>query len=638
MKSDLHKNVGASRIQRLSAWLFLPLTLAVLAFVALIPMTWQQQAFFGVLVVVAAFLIDRSKRGPAATILLVLLCLCATTRYGYWRSATLWEYLHRPWAHVSAVGAVLMLILVGAEFYTFLILVLGFFQTIAPLRRPPLLMPENSENWPVVDVLIPTLHESLDVVRYTVLAALQMDWPAEKLNVILLDDGGRNEFREFAKQAGVRYIARTEHSHAKAGNLNNALRHSSGEFVTIFDCDHVPTRSFLQISIGWFLRDARLAMLQTPHHFYSPDPLERNLGKFRKVPSEGSLFYGIVQDANDLWNATFFCGSCAVLRRSSLDSVGGIAQETVTEDAHTSLRLQKAGWNTAYINLPQAAGLATETLARHVKQRIRWARGMVQILRIDNPLFARRANTFSAALLLQCDPAFPLCFAAPDLPHRATAVSVLRPLQRSWILAGHSGLCRPAFGSFHDRKFAYPGQQALLFLERDLRDRFIALHPSAYFLRPDQPEERQVQRHRQRGRAGERVLQPQAVGSVSLFAGAQSGWPGAGNSALSLLGPGAQRHHRDERILGILQRGHSRGGFVGLRGGAAKEARGARSLCGSGHSSGARRSHRGNHGRPLNQWPGGGGWSVVAVGRGSAHRVSGRGIRRAFAGQRSRCE
>ncbi len=389
MKSGLPKNAGVSQFHRLSPWLFLPLILAVLAFVALIPMTWQQQAFFGVLVVVAAFLIDRTKRGPAATILLVLLCLCATTRYGYWRSATLWDYLHRPWAHVSAVAAVLMLILVGAEFYTFLILILGFFQTVAPLKRPPLLMPENPEDWPTVDVLIPTYHESLDVVRYTVLAALQMDWPADKLNVIVLDDGGRSDFKEFAKQAGVGYIARTDHSHAKAGNLNNALRYSRGEFVTIFDCDHIPTRSFLQISIGWFLRDAKLGMLQTPHHFYSPDPFERNLGKFRKVPNEGSLFYGIVQDANDLWNATFFCGSCAVLRRSSLDSVGGIAQETVTEDAHTSLRLQKAGWNTAYINLPQAAGLATETLARHVKQRVRWARGMVQILRIDNPLFAR---------------------------------------------------------------------------------------------------------------------------------------------------------------------------------------------------------------------------------------------------------
>jgi cellulose synthase (UDP-forming) len=395
MKDDLqHDGV---RLKSFYPWLVLPLIFCVLVLVAVIPMTWQQQGIFGILIVVTAFLIDRRKHWQISTILLVLLCLCATTRYAYWRSATLWRYLRSPWGHVGVIAALLMVILLAAELYTFVILVLGFFQSIAPLKRPPLLMPVDTESWPVVDVLIPTFNESLDVVRYTVLAAQQIDWPAEKLNIVLLDDGGRSEFRQFAALAGVDYIARAEHSGAKAGNLNHALRQNKGEFVTIFDCDHIPTRSFLQISIGWFLRDQQLAMLQTPHHFYSPDPFERNLGKFRKVPNEGSLFYGIVQDANDLWNATFFCGSCAVLRRSALDQIGGIAQETVTEDAHTSLRLQKAGWNTAYINIPQAAGLATETLARHVKQRIRWARGMVQILRIDNPLLAS-GLTFSQRL------------------------------------------------------------------------------------------------------------------------------------------------------------------------------------------------------------------------------------------------
>ncbi len=72
-----------------------------------------------------------------------------------------------------------------------------------------------------------------------------------------------------------------------------------------------------------------------------------------------------------------------------MDEIGGIAVETVTEDAHTSLRMQMAGWNTAYINIPQAAGLATERLSAHVGQRIRWARGMIQVLRMENPLFAR---------------------------------------------------------------------------------------------------------------------------------------------------------------------------------------------------------------------------------------------------------
>jgi cellulose synthase (UDP-forming) len=390
MNGELNeKSPHAFSMHRLFPWIGLPVLVAVLGLVAVIPMSWQQQAFFGVAMVVAALVLDRAHRGRPATILLVLLCLCATTRYAYWRGAMLWNYLDSPWSHVSIAAAVLMLILISAEFYTFVILVLGFLQTVAPLERLPVAMPEDVDSWPTVDVLIPTFNESLDVVRYTVLAAQQIDWPAHKLNIVLLDDGSRTAFRQFATQAGVRYIARMDHSGAKAGNLNNALRQTRGDFVTIFDCDHIPTRSFLQISIGWFLRDASLGMLQTPHHFYSPDPFEKNLGKFRKVPNEGSLFYGIVQDANDLWNATFFCGSCAVLRRASLDEIGGIAQETVTEDAHTSLLLQKAGWNTAYLNIPQAAGLATETLARHIKQRVRWARGMVQILRVDNPLFSR---------------------------------------------------------------------------------------------------------------------------------------------------------------------------------------------------------------------------------------------------------
>ena len=149
----------------------------------------------------------------------------------------------------------------------------------------------------------------------------------------------------------------------------------------------MPTRTFLQMTLGWFGRDPRLGLVQTPHHFYSPDPFERNLGRFRRVPNESELFHRLIQDGNDLWNASFFCGSCAVLRRAALEAIGGIAVETVTEDAHTALRMQRRGWNTAYINIPQAAGLATESLAAHIGQRIRWARGMVQILRLENPLF-----------------------------------------------------------------------------------------------------------------------------------------------------------------------------------------------------------------------------------------------------------
>ncbi|HDK37833.1 MAG TPA: UDP-forming cellulose synthase catalytic subunit, partial [Thiolapillus brandeum] len=280
-------------------------------------------------------------------------------------------------------------VLLSAELFAWLVLMLGYFQTARPLKRQPAELPTDPTQWPSVDIFIPTYNEPLDVVKPTVYAALAMDWPKEKLNVYLLDDGRRPEFRQFAEHVGARYMIRPDNSHAKAGNLNHALARTDGEFVAIFDCDHIPVRSFLQVNMGWFLRDPELALMQTPHHFFSPDPFERNLGNFRQVPNENELFYGLVQDGNDLWNATFFCGSCAILRRKPLEEINGIAVETVTEDAHTALRLHRLGYNSAYLKIPQAAGLATESFSAHIGQRIRWARGMVQIFRLDNPLLGK---------------------------------------------------------------------------------------------------------------------------------------------------------------------------------------------------------------------------------------------------------
>lgn len=356
---------------------------------AILELTWPQQLVLGLLTVLVAIWMDRSSSSYLVTLTLMLASMYSTFRYGFWRIATTGKFFLDPGAKWSVLDAFFISLLLIAESYAFIILFLGYLQTVWPLRRTPVPLPEDPQVWPSVDLLIPTYNEPLSVVKYTALASMNIDWPADKLNVYILDDGKREEFRKFAEEAGIGYMTRDDNAHAKAGNINRALERLDSPFVAIFDCDHVPTRSFLQVTLGWFLRDNKLAMLQTPHHFYSPDPFERNLGQFRTIPNEGELFYGIVQDGNDFWNATFFCGSCAILRRTALDEIGGIAVETVTEDAHTSLRMQINGWNTAYINIPQAAGLATERLSGHVKQRIRWARGMIQIMRTDNPLFAR---------------------------------------------------------------------------------------------------------------------------------------------------------------------------------------------------------------------------------------------------------
>jgi len=350
------------------------------------PFGYIAQLVFVLLLWSLAMLVRRIP-GRFPTLLMVVLSIIVSCRYLWWRyTSTLnWN---------NPLDLVCGLILLVAETYSWVVLILGYIQTCWPLGRKPASLPRDTRLWPSVDLLIPTYNEDLSIVRGTVYAAMGIDWPADKLNIYILDDGKRESFRQFAAEAGVGYITRDNNRHAKAGNLNHALTLLNGELVALFDCDHIPVRSFLQMTTGGFLRDPKLALVQTPHHFLSPDPFERNLNVFREHPNEGELFYGLIQDGNDMWNAAFFCGSCAVLRRSALDAIGGFAVETVTEDAHTALRLHRNGWNSAYIKLPQAAGLATESLSAHVGQRIRWARGMAQIFRTDNPLLGKGLNFF----------------------------------------------------------------------------------------------------------------------------------------------------------------------------------------------------------------------------------------------------
>lgn len=371
-------------MNKIGFYLLLLVLAPAAAVIVITPMDSQKQYIFGLISILMMFLLGLSK-SRKITVVMVIFSALMSTRYIWWRTT---ETLHFN----SETEAILGIGLYLAEIYVWLILILGFLQTSWPLKRTIEPLPDDVSLWPTVDVYVPTYNESLDVVRDTVLAAQCIDYPRDKLKVYLLDDGKRPEFAVFAADVGVGYITRDDNSHAKAGNLNHAMTITKGELICVFDCDHVATRTFLQATVGPFLTDPKLALLQTPHYFYSPDPFERNLRAARTIPNEGALFYGPVQQGNDNWNATFFCGSCAVIRRAALEEIGGFAVETVTEDAHTALKMQRRGWGSAFLAIPLAAGLATERLGLHVVQRTRWARGMTQIFRVDNPLLGRGLN------------------------------------------------------------------------------------------------------------------------------------------------------------------------------------------------------------------------------------------------------
>lgn len=345
------------------------------------PFNIEGQILFLSVMLTLALILTRTK-ARLTLMLLFVISIVVSSRYLWWRCTS--TILADSW-----ISLVLSFLLLFAEIYAFVVMVLGYFQVCWVFERKPYPLPDRRETWPTVDVFVPTYNESLDVIKPTLFACRNLDWPADKLNIYLLDDGSRPAFEAYAKEAGVGYIKREKHNHAKAGNINHAMGITRGEFIVIFDCDHVPSCDFLTSTMGWLVKDEKIALVQTPHHFYSPDPFEKNLHLPRAMPIENELFHDFIQKGNDTWNATMFCGSSAVMRRKALEQVGGIAVETVTEDAHTSLKLNRMGWSSAFISRPVASGLSTETLSAHIGQRIRWARGMVQIFRLDNPLFGK---------------------------------------------------------------------------------------------------------------------------------------------------------------------------------------------------------------------------------------------------------
>lgn len=320
-------------------------------------------------------------KSPGARLILVMMTFLVALRYFVWRMTRT--------IYGGPLDLLVSILLLSAELYSATLTFLGYFEMFVSFPREIQSLPNNPSDWPSVDVMIPTYNEPAYVVRPTVIAAKNMKYSPELLRVYLLDDGRRPEMRELAKEIGVEYMIRDTNEGAKAGNLNAAFLKTSGEIIVIFDCDHVPKVDFLEKTVGQFLTDPNLGLVQTPHSLYSKDPIERNLRLSEETPNESELFYYVILPGKDLWNGAYFCGSAALLRRKAIMKIGGFRTETVTEDAHTSLTLHANGYNSAYIAEPLISGLAPDTMADLINQRIRWGRGMIQIFRFDNPLFLK---------------------------------------------------------------------------------------------------------------------------------------------------------------------------------------------------------------------------------------------------------
>jgi cellulose synthase (UDP-forming) len=234
-----------------------------------------------------------------------------------------------------------------------------------------------------VDLLIPTYNEEQAILERTIIGAQSQDY--EHYRIFILDDGRRDWLRDLCEQRNVGYITRSSNEHAKAGNINNALRELSrdgeaGEFVAILDADFVPQPEFLSRALALF-RDQEVGCVQTPQHFFNPDPLQHGFGAASRWPDEQRFFFDVLLASKDAWGVAFCCGTSSITRREALEHTGGFPTESVTEDMLLSLKLKEAGWKTVYLNERLSMGLAPEGVSEYITQRGRWCLGFMQIAR-----------------------------------------------------------------------------------------------------------------------------------------------------------------------------------------------------------------------------------------------------------------
>lgn len=366
-------------------------------FLLWLPISLQAQLVLSLAVLAMMLLFMMRPQNKTFRLMTFVFSAVLALRYAFWRTTETLPNINEPWNFIPGI------ILYAAEMYCLVMLAINFFIVADPLDRKPAPRLADDDK-PTVDVFVPSYNESADLLALTLAAAKSMNYPADKLTVYLLDDGGtdakcsqsdpraaiaarrrREELQALSAALGVHYHARAENSHAKAGNLNAGLAISTSELVVVFDADHAPVREFLNETVGHFKDDEKLFLVQTPHYFLNPDPLEKNLQTFGKMPSENEMFYSVVQRGLDKWNASFFCGSAAVLRRKALKETGGFSGQSITEDCESALALHCRGWHSLYVDKPLIAGLQPETLVSFIGQRVRWAQGMLQILTLNRP-------------------------------------------------------------------------------------------------------------------------------------------------------------------------------------------------------------------------------------------------------------
>lgn len=296
-----------------------------------------------------------------------------------------------------------------------------------------------------VDIFITVCGEPIEIVRETAVAALAMDYP--NFEVYILNDGfvaNKDNWKDIdalAVELGITSITRRVPGGAKAGNINNGLRETSSDYFVVFDADHVPYKTFLKETMGYFT-DTKMGFVQTPQYYKNQDV---NMIS-QTAWDQQTLFFGPIMSGKNRLNSAFMCGTNMVVSRQAVLEAGGMCEFNIAEDFLTSLFIHAKGWNSVYVPKVLAEGLAPEDFLSYYKQQFRWTRGSLEVIFKYNPLFMRglswpqkfqyliSASYYLSGIVILIDMLIPLVFLFTGITAIDTATMALAIVFLPYIL------------------------------------------------------------------------------------------------------------------------------------------------------------------------------------------------------------
>ena len=233
------------------------------------------------------------------------------------------------------------------------------------------------EHGETVDVFLPSCGEPLEMLNNTFQYVSTMTWHGLK-TVYVLDDSAREKVHDLADQYNFQYIVRPNPGEMKkAGNLLHAFDISDGEFIVVIDADFAVRPDFLYETIPYF-SDLKVGIVQTAQYFDVSDRSFSYIQRYAGALQE--IFFRFIQPARDRYKAAICAGTNLVYRRAAVVAAGGFARVPIGEDVHSGVKLWWAGYETRYLPLCLAKGVAPADFASLANQQTRWCRSSMLLM------------------------------------------------------------------------------------------------------------------------------------------------------------------------------------------------------------------------------------------------------------------